>query len=218
MIIWTAFVLGVFSNIHCVGMCGPIVLATGIEKSQNFIYQLGRLLGYLAGSTITYHFGNMFFIQRDNKYLATIPAILLGAFLIFWGLKQTKAVSKNRFFDRLEKVISPGWKYIFKIRSKSLKSFLTGLITFLLPCGLLYGLFFALVAIESITLAYGTVFAFWIATVPATIIAPEIIKKVLLPIKLKFPRLISILLIGTGTLTITMRILQIYEETIKSCH
>ena len=50
---WTAFTIGLFGSLHCIGMCGPIALAMPLQqKSQwqlvqnSLLYNFGRALTY----------------------------------------------------------------------------------------------------------------------------------------------------------------------------
>ena len=43
----TAFSLGLFGSLHCVGMCGPLMLAAAGRWKSVLLYQLGRILMYV---------------------------------------------------------------------------------------------------------------------------------------------------------------------------
>ena len=53
MLLWTAFVFGLLGSLHCIGMCGPIVLALAGTQSSRLRFTVNRLL-YNIGRTITY--------------------------------------------------------------------------------------------------------------------------------------------------------------------
>ena len=62
LVVLTGFILGITSNLHCIGMCGPIALAIPVDRKSNltifrdsFFYNAGRiatytLMGLLVGS------------------------------------------------------------------------------------------------------------------------------------------------------------------------
>ena len=62
LVVFAGFILGLTSNLHCIGMCGPIALAVPVNRKNNLtilrdsvVYNLGRvltygLLGLLIGS------------------------------------------------------------------------------------------------------------------------------------------------------------------------
>ncbi|MDA7625750.1 sulfite exporter TauE/SafE family protein, partial [bacterium] len=51
--LWTAFTIGLFGSLHCVGMCGPIALAMPHDNSNKF-QTIGKILLYNFGRTLTY--------------------------------------------------------------------------------------------------------------------------------------------------------------------
>jgi sulfite exporter TauE/SafE len=64
-----AFVTGLASSLHCIGMCGPIALALPVGRLNNIEKILAKLL-YNSGRILTYsllglffgYFGKQFFI------------------------------------------------------------------------------------------------------------------------------------------------------------
>lgn len=53
MFVWTAFVFGLLSSVHCAGMCGPIALSLPGKSNSNAQFLLGRIL-YNTGRLTTY--------------------------------------------------------------------------------------------------------------------------------------------------------------------
>ena len=46
---WSALVVGVLGSFHCIGMCGPIVLAVPAQRLRaKIFYNLGRTITYTA--------------------------------------------------------------------------------------------------------------------------------------------------------------------------
>ena len=59
--LYTAFIFGLISSFHCVGMCGPIAMMLPVDRTnqtkkaiQIITYHLGRLMAY---ATIGFGFG-----------------------------------------------------------------------------------------------------------------------------------------------------------------
>ena len=53
MFYWSALILGLVGNFHCLGMCGPIALAVPLKTETNsarlvsvILYNVGRILIY----------------------------------------------------------------------------------------------------------------------------------------------------------------------------
>ena len=45
---WSAFLMGFLGSFHCIGMCGPIVLALPSKGVQyKLVYNIGRTITYM---------------------------------------------------------------------------------------------------------------------------------------------------------------------------
>jgi len=134
--------LGFFGSIHCLGMCGPIVLAIPFSGEP-----LKRILGtiiYNIGRVVTYSIMGFFF-GLFGKGLAMagfqqIVSIVLGVIMILSVLfpflfKKIRLLEKpldpiNNFVKR---------RLVKLIQISTYKGlFLTGILNGLLPCGFVY--------------------------------------------------------------------------------
>lgn len=135
----TALALGFFGSLHCVGMCGPIVLALP-GKSAAFSRFMGLRLVYNAGRVLTYAwlglllglFGRQIQLSgwQSQLSIASGILILLFTFLPFLSARFKRVFQPGRLVTRflgdiLYKPTYPG-------------QFVTGLLNGLLPCGLVY--------------------------------------------------------------------------------
>jgi sulfite exporter TauE/SafE len=177
----SAFLLGLFSTIHCVGMCGGIIGALSLSlpmeiRSQKprmllFVttYNLGRIISYclaglIAGAIGTGVLSSLGFDQ-GHAVLRTIGVammVAIGLYLAGW-LPQLAVV---------EKMGVPVWKKLEPLGRRLLpvaslpKALAYGLIWGWLPCGLVY---FVLVwALTSGNAVQGalTMLAFGLGTLP----------------------------------------------------
>lgn len=126
------FMTGVLTGVHCIGMCGGIMLAgttdAGGRVSAALTYNLGRMISYTAmgalcgalGTVISYDkaFKSMFFT------LCGLLIILIG--LRMWGVP---------FLRRLHAALIPPCP--FAGVKKRGKAFMVGLLTGFMPCGAL---------------------------------------------------------------------------------
>ena len=177
----SAFLLGLFSTIHCVGMCGGIIgalsLSLPVEIRNNkarmlmFIttYNIGRILSYsfaglVAGAIGTGVLASAGFDQGHAilRAIGVIMMIAIGLYLAGW-LPQLAIV---------EKIGVPVWKKLEPVGRKLLpvaslpKALAYGLIWGWLPCGLVYFvLLWALTAGNAVQGAL-TMLAFGIGTLP----------------------------------------------------
>jgi sulfite exporter TauE/SafE len=219
LIPWVTFLIAIGGSVHCVGMCGGLVVAFTSNKTTRISYQLGRLLGYLfIGGTVSL-IGNVIreYFQSTEVILAT--ATFMGLLLIYWGikilLKQKANLQPPEFLNKISKILYRLTLKI-KIKNEAIKTGLIGLLSIFLPCGFLYGVVFVIAAFNDPILGMISMLSFWLGTLPATALAPTIIIKILDPIKRKAPILSSLSLISIGVITISFRYYQFY--TTGSCH
>jgi len=177
----SAFLLGLFSTIHCVGMCGGIIGALSLSlpveirnkkaRMLMFIttYNIGRILSYsfaglVAGAIGTGVLASAGFDQGHAvlRAIGVAMMIAIGLYLAGW-LPQLAIV---------EKIGVPVWKKLEPVGRKLLpvaslpKALAYGLIWGWLPCGLVY--FVLLWALTAGNAAQGalTMLAFGIGTLP----------------------------------------------------
>lgn len=143
MDIWTGLLIGLFGSLHCVGMCGPIVMAIPIVGETWIKIFTGRIL-YNAGRITTYAlmgllfglFGKQLQLIGLQQYISLISGgvILIYLFLPS-SLKHKVAHSKiySMFYDRLK-------IYFGKLmaRKSVVSLYVIGILNGLLPCGFVY--------------------------------------------------------------------------------
>jgi hypothetical protein len=133
-----AFLIGLFGSVHCIGMCGPLMISF-TEKSGG--KAVGSFLLYHVGRLSVYALVGVFFglISSSVRFFAVQQYLAIGLgilILVFFGVPNIR----NRF---------EGWYYqsLFyqKAKSKlvtyygtSFRWLAAGLLNGLLPCGLVY--------------------------------------------------------------------------------
>lgn len=182
----SAFLLGLFSTMHCVGMCGGIIGALSLslpEEIRNnkarlftFVlsYNVGRITSYsiaglIAGAVGTSVLQSAGFDQGHSvlKYIGVAMMVAIGLYLTGW-LPQLASV---------EKIGIPVWKRLEPLGRKLVpvvslpRALAYGLVWGWLPCGLVYFvLIWALTAGDAIHGAL-TMLAFGLGTLPTLIAA-----------------------------------------------
>lgn len=151
--IFNAFIVGLFSTIHCLSMCGGIIgtltmsLPEAVRNntlrllSYTSIFNMGRLLSYTLAGAIAGAFGQTVMEYISPHYahlwlqiLATLIMVGIGIHLAGWFPR----------FNAIEKLGAPLWKRLEPIGHRLLpvqrpsQAFLFGLIWGWLPCGLVY--------------------------------------------------------------------------------
>lgn len=156
-----AFITGLLSSLHCAGMCGPLVLAYSAVDARNeseggryllshLIYNAGRILSYaIVGAALGLVGGSVSTLRGVGfwfSFLAGILTIAFGlvAFRRGFSFGDSPSAGSSAGASRmLERVLSVYRKSFGALISRGgLESkFYIGLLTPLLPCGLLYGMF-----------------------------------------------------------------------------
>jgi sulfite exporter TauE/SafE len=145
----TAFLLGLFSTVHCIAMCGSVIgaltlsLPQEVRESQRrmlpfvFNYNLGRLLTYvIAGVIVGVLTVPLAQINGHQvlRWLSVIVMIAMGLYLAGWFPK----------FARAERIGAPLWRLLQPLGQKLLpvrsvwQALFLGMVWGWLPCGLVY--------------------------------------------------------------------------------
>ena len=173
-------------------MCGPITTVICKTKKQNFIYQLGRLLGYLSMAIILGTLGQEVLrpLTQNMKYLAIA---MIG--LIFLSIVVTTIISIRSTLPLANKLGEVGQKILAKSKGRP---FLVGLSSVFLPCGMLYSFLLALVAVQSLPFAIIAVIGFWAGNLPGLIATPFLVQKLTskFPSKIRYLTPTFVALIG----------------------
>ncbi len=158
-----ALIIGLLGSLHCVGMCGPLVLLLPIQQQNAYKRAFAALL-YAIGKAITYAFFGIIFGLIGQSFVAfgwqqalsiTIGVLMLLAGLI--NLLQVRSIT-------LEVKLSNAFAFIRNALSKSIRKegisslFLFGMLNGLLPCGLVYTA--AAASIETGSTINGALFMF----------------------------------------------------------
>jgi len=141
--LWSAFVIGVVGSLHCIGMCGPIVLVLPGSASERvsffisrFLYNIGRAFTYAFLGVIVGFVGQGIAVAGYQQWLG----IIAGSLMILAALLPSKAARSILPTKQYDKVLS-----ILKMRLAGMLQqtshtslFSIGLLNGFLPCGLVY--------------------------------------------------------------------------------
>lgn len=169
--LFTAFIFGLISSFHCIGMCGPIAMMLPVDRNnqakkvtQIITYHIGRLFAY---STIGFIFGMLgkgFLLAGMQQKMS----IFIGIAMILIILIPEKVVANYNFSKPIFKVISKIKTTLgSQFKNKSYKSLFTiGLLNGFLPCGMVYVALFGAIAMQNPTLGILYMVLFGLGTVP----------------------------------------------------
>ena len=186
--LFSPFVIGFFGSLHCLGMCGPLVLAyslylknegdSKLTKGESparaglfhhLFFHSGRLLsyGFLGALAATlFHAADLRLLFMDLRGGMTL---LGGCFMIFMGLVLLKILPLPLFLCTPLTSHGSFWGRVFPplFQSSRLASKMAlGLLTGFLPCGLSWAMIGKAATTQSIPAGFFTMVAFGLGTVP----------------------------------------------------
>lgn len=219
--LWLAFFAGILSSLHCVGMCGPIVMgcvaprpveisiigSTAAYPSKvsaaapHVLYNTGRIISYSMIGMLAGFIGSAAIL---SPRLQSGFSIALGSLMVFMALFQMdiypRLIRKEQNPPRrtfVQKIFSQ-----IKNSKASEAKFLIGFLTPLLPCGLLYGMAAHAAASSSPVTGALEMGAFAFGSAPALLIAGLFAGMVGARIRKFGTTFAAILIIVMGLLTI----------------
>ena len=205
--LYSAFILGLISSLHCIGMCGPIAMMLPVDHEneakkviQIVTYNLGRLTAY---STIGLIFGLMgrgFFLAGLQQKMS----IFIGIAMIIAVLIPEKVFSRYNFSKPVYKIISKTKSRLgSQFKNRSYKSLFTiGLLNGFLPCGMVYIALFGAIAMQSAGFGILYMLLFGLGTIPLMTVVVYVHSLIKLPFRNKIQKAIPYVAIIIGVLFI----------------
>jgi len=172
----TPLTIGLIGSFHCIGMCGPIVVALPLKKHNLLSKIIGAIL-YNSGRVFTYSvIGILFGLLGRGIHLAGFQqwiSILLGIVMIITVLFPyffREKIAIGSLFSGFAARLIVRLKRLFTDRSY-FSLLMIGILNGLLPCGLVYVAIAG--AINSGTVVSGALFMvfFGIGTIPLLLVA-----------------------------------------------
>ncbi len=173
-----AFLLGLFSTVHCIAMCGSVIgaltlsLPAEIRENQSkmfpFVlnYNLGRLLSYGSAGAIVGIVSSPLVAFNGHeilRYVSLVVMVAMGLYLAGWFPK----------FARMERMGGPIWRWLQPLGQKLLpvktrtQALFLGIIWGWLPCGLVYAALAVAATVGDPIKASIVMLAFGAGTLPA---------------------------------------------------
>jgi len=222
--LFSPFVIGFFGSLHCLGMCGPLVLAYSLHLKNegdskltkgesparaglfhHLFFHSGRLLsyGFLGALAATlFHAADLRLLLMDLRGGMTL---LGGCFMIFMGLVLLKVLPLPGFL--FAPVASHGsfWGRVFPplFQSSHLASKMAlGLLTGFLPCGLSWAMIAKAATTQNIPGGFVTMVAFGLGTVPLLFLTGVSTSFLSLKTRLAGERIAALAVIGMGLILV----------------
>jgi len=177
-----AFIMGIFSSMHCIGMCGSIIGTLTLSLSPEirnhkkrlvpfvFNYNFGRITSYtIAGALmggiellLTFPLGD----THGHRVLQIISAAIMagaGFYIAGWFPRYAYIEKTGVYFW---KKLEPYGRKLIPVKSLT-NAYLFGMVWGWLPCGLVYAALALAATTGDISKSALTMLAFGLGTLPA---------------------------------------------------
>ena len=168
---WTAFTMGLFGSLHCIGMCGPIALALPYQSPTKaatvfniLLYNFGRTFSYSLIGIIPGLLGLGIFISGYQTSLSILLGILMLTIALF-SFNPEKYILQLAPYRKFNTWLKS--QFSKQLRHSSKATFLSiGMINGFLPCGMVYLAVAGALTQSQISESMLYMFFFGIGTVP----------------------------------------------------
>ncbi len=169
----SAFVMGLLASGHCLGMCGPLVLALphgngslGLAILYRLVYNLGRITTYAALGLIAGFAGKALVLQIAQAQLARLAGALLITVAVLQILPRFQIRLFSQWYGAFTRYLSPKIQHM-----GSGRFLLLGMLNGFLPCGMVAAALVVSVAAATPVEALGYMAIYGAGTLPMMLAA-----------------------------------------------
>lgn len=205
--LYTAFIFGLISSFHCIGMCGPIAMMLPVDRN-NQLKKVSQILTYHVGRMTAYaSIGLVFGLVGRGLYLAGMQqklSIFIGVAMILVILIPEKVFARYNFSKPVFVLISKVKSTLGKqFKNQSYKSLFTiGLLNGFLPCGMVYVALFGAIAMQNESFGVLYMLLFGLGTVPMMSSVVYLQSFLTIPVRNKIQKAIPYVAVMMGILFI----------------
>ena len=183
--LFSMFMLGILGTGHCIGMCGPLVIAFPARSGKfasHLYYHLGRILTYVVIGSVMGGIGAglaEIAAVTGGNYPVWVARIQMGVsfvaalFLMVFGLARLGIVSEPGWMAMASPEKLPGYRKLLKSafsKNRQTEMLILGMMMGFLPCGLSFAAFTRALPSGSPMNGAGLVLAFALGTVPGLLL------------------------------------------------
>lgn len=131
----TMLPLYIFGNLHCLGMCGPLVMMIGKHRFRYF-YFLGRILSFTLAGMLAGEAGAVLQVVLNHYHIPVLTSFVFGGMILLVSFS-TLVGWRYPGYDLLAKRLAGVNRSLslLMLRDQPLAAFLFGFFTIALPCG-----------------------------------------------------------------------------------
>ena len=169
------FLMGLIGSVHCIGMCGPLVMALPISGQSHLqkwisilLYHFGKISSYTVLGILLGLFGSTLPLYGVQENLSIVMGSIMLLYVLYVFVIKSKwslpFFQSNIVYTLIVKKMGA----LFKSKNSS-SFYLIGFLNGLLPCGMVYVALTSSIATQSVVQG-GMIMAFFgIGTMPALI-------------------------------------------------
>lgn len=196
----SALVIGLFGSLHCVGMCGPVMMTfMGPKTSWHsfLVYHSGRVFSYVVIGSFLGLIGTSVALFHAQQ----IAVILLGvALILLYGIPSLRnGIEKFYYHSRL-------YRYLHSLLSTNIsrkrRRMLSGMANGFFPCGLTYVAAATAVAQGSFLGGVSYMALFGLGTIPSLLMLALVGNTISIRFRRFIPKAVSLIAILSGSLMI----------------
>jgi uncharacterized protein len=205
LLFWSALAIGFAGSLHCIGMCGPIVMVLpgSIAERWKFfagrvMYNVGRVFAYALLGVVAGLIGQAFTFAGWQQRIG----VMVGAVMILGVLVPAVLLSK-----RMPRNPLTGFVRVLKDRlgrllaeSKTSSLFLIGFFNGFLPCGLVYTAMIGSIAAGQVLGSVLYMALFGVGTIPVMLGASYAANFITLSLRRKLTKMLPVGVVVLGVL------------------
>lgn len=182
----TAFLLGLLGSLHCIGMCGPLVLSLPVQHligrgrvSAALLYHGGRIFVYsLAGFVFGLVGHRVWLAGSQQAFSISLGVLILGL------------VTLRRFLPGSARAYAPLQRLIARLWQGATvrRFFLLGMANGLLPCGMVYLAIAGALTRSQVDESVGFMACFGLGTLPLLLVLQYTGHRLGVPFRLQLRR------------------------------
>lgn len=206
-IIQIGFFMGLLGSIHCVGMCGPLVMALPLVDKQGFqkflaiaLYHIGKMGSYAMLGIIFGLLGSqfpMYLLQQNLSVVIGLIMLLYVLYVFVFVLKPKHIVNLNFLYQPIVSLLT----IMFKQKSTAI-FLLIGFLNGLLPCGMVYLALTSALATQHVLQGGLLMLFFGLGTAPALLLVSFGGQLISLSARRKFQSWLPVFIVTMGLILI----------------
>jgi sulfite exporter TauE/SafE len=170
-IVTAGLVLGLISSLHCIGMCGPLMLALPVRHLDKwkqvltiFLYNTGRIMTYSLIGALLGLAGRRIYLAGFQRWFTIIIGMVMLVMAVSYFYKQASAQPKwmQSIHVRIQQLM---FRFL---KTNNISGYLLlGMANGLLPCGMVYLAIAGAVTANTVLHSVLFMFLFGVGTLPA---------------------------------------------------